>query len=149
MKKTVTAKTKQAYYVANIGGLIILVGVIAWCFYLSFDNGSIDFTSVPLWIALLLVFMVPFAVISIFSAMKDVVVTESGLTISYVFQSHKSQVNFSEIVEFKPGGSPGKFGESFSVSLADGRSFEFTRSQFDNFEKLMSIVRKTVVEKKK
>jgi hypothetical protein len=148
MKKTVTAKTKQTYYVANIGGLIIIVGLIVWCFSLSFDNGKIEFTSISFWVAIVLMVLIPFAIISIFSAIKEVVVTETGLTISYRFQTHKNQINFSEIAEFKSSGTRGKLGESFRLILADGRSFEITRSQFDNYDKLKASAQKAVVGKR-
>lgn len=148
MKNTITAKTKQTYYVANIGGLIIILALIVWCFSLSFDNGKIEFTAISFWVAIVLMVLILFAIISIFSAMKEVVVTETGLTISYRFQTHKNRVNFSEITEFKSSGNPGKLGESFRLILADGRSFEFTRSQFDNYDKLKASAQKAVVGKR-
>jgi hypothetical protein len=151
MKKVLTLKTRWEYYASNIAGLIIMLALIAFCFFLSFDNGRIEFKSVPFLIALLLMIMVPFAIISIFSAMKQVVISDKGLLISYVFKSHTSEVNFSEVIAFKANVSksetvirPRRLLDSFSLTLADGRTFEFSRSQFDNYDKLKSICNKAV-----
>jgi hypothetical protein len=140
--------------VANIAGLIIMIALIVWCIFLSIDDGSIDLKSGSLWVALLLMIMVPFAIISIFSAMKEVVVTEKGLTISYVFQSHKNHVNFSKVVAFKSEVRkretvvrPRWLRDWFRLTLADGRTFEFSRSQFDNYDKMKAVVQKAVVGK--
>ena len=59
-------KTRRAYYVANITGLIIMIALITECIFLSVDDGRMEFKSVSFGIALLLMFMVPFALISIY-----------------------------------------------------------------------------------
>jgi hypothetical protein len=150
MKKTLIAKTKPNYYVANTAGLIIMISLITCCLFLSIDDGELNFKSASIWIALLLMLMVPIAIISIFSSMKQVVVTEKRLSISYRFKKHTSEVNFSEVIDLKSKAnksetsSPPSIRDSFRLTLVDGRSFEFRRSQFDNYDKMKIIVRKAV-----
>ena len=150
MKKTLIAKTKSNYYVANTAALIIMILLIAWCLFLSIDDGKLNFKSASIWIAVLLMLMVPVALISIFSSMKQVVVTEKGLSISYRFKNHTSEVNFSEVIDFKSKdnkaetSSKASVRDSFRITLADGRSFEFSRSQFDNYDKMKTVARKAV-----
>jgi hypothetical protein len=153
MKKTLIAKTKPNYYTANIIGLIIIIALIIWCVFLSIDDGKWNFRSASLWIALLLIVMVPVAIISILSSMKQIVVTETGLSISYRFKKHTSEVKFLEIIDFKSKVSkhetsfPANMRDTFTITLADGRSFEFSRSQFDNYDKMKTLVRKAVAGK--
>jgi hypothetical protein len=153
MKKILIAKTKPNYYTANIIGLTIIISLITWCVFLSIDDGKWNFKSASLWIALLLTVMVPVAIISILSSMKQVVVTEMGLSISYRFKKHTSEVKFSEIIDFKSkvnkreASIPSNARDTFTLTLADGRSFEFSQSQFDKYDKMKTLVRKAVASK--
>jgi hypothetical protein len=147
MKKILTVKTRWEYYVSNIAGLVIILGLIGWCVVLSFDNGKMQFSSMSFWIGLILTMIVPFAVISFFSSMKAVVIHENGLVISYLFKNHQNQIAFSDIKSFKSdvnktGESKGSSSlrSSCALVLHDGRIFEFSRSQFDDYDKLVSAI---------
>jgi hypothetical protein len=148
MKKILTVNTRWQYYVSNIAGLIIIIGLITWFVNLSIGNNGLELSSIFFWLAVLLMIVVPFALISFFSSMKSVIVTNTTLEISYVFQKHTNLVNFSEIKEFKSKvkpvekSGPSGLRDSFTIQLNDGRTFEFNRSQFDNYDKLKAIVYK-------
>jgi hypothetical protein len=152
MKKTLTINTRWEYYVSNIAGLVIATGVMMWFVILSWEDGKIKFTSLFFWMALLALIMMLLGVISFFSSMKSVVVTEKGLLISYMFTKHKNMINFSAVTGFKSNVTstattvrPAKRKDVFKLTLADGRVFEFSRSQFDQYHKLKTIVYKAVV----
>jgi hypothetical protein len=150
MKKQLTVHTRKIYYVSNIAGLIILLAFIVWFVSLAFNEGA-GLKSAFLWLAILLALFVPFAIISIFSAMKSIRVTEKGLVISYMFKSHKSEIVFSDVKEFVSTGRVGKpvqaskgLRDSFALTLVDGRVFEFSRSQFDNYDNPKAVTHKAV-----
>jgi hypothetical protein len=154
MKKITTINTRWEYYVSNVAGMIIVLVIMTLCFVFSMDDGAIGFTSVLFWVAIILLIIFPFALISFFSSMKSVIVTDKGLTISYVFQKHKNNIIFADVVRFYSSVKrtetikyPAKLSDSFTLTLADGRVFSFTRSQFDNYYKLKEIVYKAVVKK--
>jgi hypothetical protein len=151
MKKILTVKTRWEYYVSNIAGLIIILALIGWCVFLSFDNGKMEFSAMSFWIGLILTMIVPFAVISFFSSMKSVVVYENQLVISYLFKNHHNQIAFSEVKDVKTtvnktktSKGPGSLRSSFALVLHDGRIFEFSRSQFDDYDKLVSTIERHV-----
>jgi hypothetical protein len=154
MKKILTVNTRWEYYVSNIAGLIIATGVMIWFVILSLEDGKIKFTSLFFWMALLALIMMLLGVISFFSSMKSVVVTEKGLLISYMFMKHKNMINFSAVTGFNSNVTstattvrPAKRTDVFKLTLADGRVFEFNRSQFDQYYKLKAIIYKAVVGK--
>jgi hypothetical protein len=152
MKKIFTVNTRWEYYVSNVAGLIIATGVMIWFVILSFENGQIKFASLFFWMALLALIMILLGIISFFSSMKSVVVTEKGLLISYIFTKHKNTINFSAVTGFKSNVMStattvrsAKRKDVFKLTLADGSVFEFSRSQFDQYYKLKAMVYKTVV----
>jgi hypothetical protein len=154
MKKVLTINTRWEYYASNIAGFLILTALMIWCVNLSFKDGAINFTSMFFWMALLLLIIAPFAIITFFSSMKSVVVTQKGLLISYTFKRHKNEVNFSAVTALKSSLQhrktavfPSHTWDSFKLTLADGRIFEFSRSQFDDYSKLKAIVFKAVTAK--
>jgi hypothetical protein len=151
MKKTLTIKTRWEYYISNVAGLLIILTLVGWCVYLSFDNGKLELASVSFWIAAILVLMVPFALISFFSSMRSVVVRANELEISYLFRSHKNHIAFSEVKSLKSevnkleaSKRSTSLRSSFALVLRDGRVFEFTRSQFNDYDQLLSIVERHV-----
>ena len=151
MKDKLIVRTRWEYYVANVAGILALIGLFTWFFSLAFTNDGIDFTSVYFWLALLLLIIIPYALIGFFSSMKSVEVTVKGLTIAYVFQKHQNVVRFADVVEMKSRKSkdentahPRAGRDTFTLVLADKRVFEFSRSQFDQYGKLKSICRKQV-----
>lgn len=142
IKKRIRLKSRPVFYLSNAVGLLLLLALTGWFISLAYENGRLQFTSVFFWMAVVLFVFLPFVLISIFSAMKEVVLTEDRLSISYVFQRHKSEVLFSQISTVVPGrGQAGK-PASVLIKLSDGRAFEFHRSQFDNFDKLTTILKK-------
>jgi hypothetical protein len=154
MKTLLTVDSKRQFYIANIVGLAIVIGLTIWFFNLSLNENGVDFKSLFFWLALVLLVIVPFALISIFSAMKSVIVTSKGLIISYSFKNHKSVIDFPDIKEFKSstgvqssGNGFRQLRDSFRLILADGRVFEFSRSQFNNYDKLKTIIHKAVARR--
>lgn len=147
MKKLLTVKTKWEYYVANYAGIVILLGLTIWSLTAAIGDKGLRFSSFFFWVAILLFVIILFALISILSSMKEITVTDKGLTISYNFKNHKSIVNFAEVAKFisveKKKSSSALF-DSFSLNMKDGRVFEFSRAQFNNYEKLKSISRKAI-----
>jgi hypothetical protein len=130
---------------------MIIIGLVTLCFYLSIDDGSIHFTSVAFWLAVVLILMFPFAIISFFSAMKAVVVKDRGLVISYLFSKHKNEIRFSEIKEInssvrrnQSGTQPRRVSGTLTIRLLDGRMFELTGSQFNNFPELSAAIQRGV-----
>jgi hypothetical protein len=155
MKKQLIVKTRWEYYAANIAGFFIMIGVIVLCLFFCFENGAFRLASVSFWIALLITLLLPFAIISFFSSMKQVIVSEKGLLISYVFKNHTSEVIFTEVVVFNGSNHvsetrifPRKINDSFRLTMADGRVFEFGRSQFVDYDKMRMLVQKVVGGKK-
>lgn len=152
MKKLLTATTRWEYYVANIAGLVALVVAIGWSGYRTITNSQgFTLTSFSIWIALICLGILPFAIISFFSSMKTVVVTQKALIISYVFQKHENNIPFSEVKTInsnrKPNekaAGPAALSDSFSILLNDGRQFSFTRSQFAQYNKLKELVYQSV-----
>lgn len=151
MKKRLTVKTRWEFYASNSIGLAVVLVLVIWFMILAVNDGEINFKSFYFWIALLLLMMVPFALITILSAMKSVIVTEKGLLISYLFRQHKNEVNFSDVTSFTSTVNPSdthahssSLRDSFKLELSDGRVFEFSRSQFDNYGKLKAITYKAV-----
>jgi hypothetical protein len=151
MKRILTVSTRWEYYAANIAGMIVIIFLIIWFAMLAFDNGQVQFDSIFLWLGLLLMIIFPFAIISFFSSMKSVIVTERGLSISWSFQKHISEVNFSDVKELRSSAQPKqptsrreKINDSFQLILIDGRAFEFGRSQFADYNKLKALVYKSV-----
>lgn len=150
MKKIILATTRWEYYVANVGGILAIVGLFIWFLTLAITNEGIDFTSAFFWMALLLLIVAPYALIGFFSSMKNVEVTATGLTISYVFQKHTNVIRFSDIAEMRSRRPeqetpirPG-FRDTFTLILRDRRIFEFDRSQFHQYAQLKAICRKHV-----
>jgi hypothetical protein len=154
MKKILTVKTRWEYYASNIIGMIALIGLLIWLICLSIGNDGLKFQSGFFWLALLIIIMIPFGIISFLSSMKSVEVTQKDLVVTYLFKSHKNQISFSDIVEFKSRVNdqetivrPRSIHDSFTLVLADGRMFEFSRSQFDQYHKLKSLCYKSVLKK--
>lgn len=151
MKKILIVNTRWEYYASNIIGMIVVIGLITWLIHLSFGSDGLDFQSIFFWLAVLLAILIPFALISFLSSMKSVEVTQKGLVISYIFTKHKNHINFSGVKEFKSkvqgkgtAIQPQSVRDTFMLVLDDGRVFEFSRSQFDQYNKLKSICSKAV-----
>lgn len=147
MKKQLKAESQRLFYVSNIAGVVILMALAIWFFSLAYDDGSMRFASVFFWIGIVFLAFIPFALIGIFSSMKDVVLTDNEVIISYVFQRHKNHISFSEISAVKSTkGKPNStsLGDRFLLKLKDGRSFEIRRSQFSNYEKLLNALQKRI-----
>jgi hypothetical protein len=150
MKRLLTINTRWEYYASNIVGMIIILLLLIWLAALSLDHGQVQLGSIFLWLGCLLLIIFPFAIISFFSSMKSVTVTEKGLLISWSFQKHVSEVVFSDVREFKSNIQvkeavrPGKITDSFQLILKDGRAFEFSRSQFADYNKLKAVVYRAV-----
>jgi hypothetical protein len=149
MTKILIAKTRWEYYAANLLGLLTLIGLVAWFFMLSFSEGGLDITSIFLYLALILLIVLPFALISFFSSMKTIEVTSQELTISYVFQKHVNVVRFADIADLITGTTKGKkksrpMRDTFKLTLKDGRAFEFERSQFKEYAQLKALCLKKV-----
>lgn len=150
MKKLLTVRTRWEYYAANLGGILFILGLLIWLVTLLVRHGF-DLKSIIFWLALILFVSLLFAFISFFSSMKTVEVTATGLTISYIFQKHKNVLLFSEVAEMKAKQTanetkarPRTFRDTFKLVLADGRTFEFERSQFDQYNQLKTICFKRV-----
>ncbi|MEO5980053.1 MAG: hypothetical protein ABIS36_15510 [Chryseolinea sp.] len=146
MDKEILVTTRWEYYVANVVGFIAVLGLFIWFCMLAISDRGIDFLSVFFWLALLMLIAIPYSMISFFSSMNTVEVTATGLIITYVFQKHKNVIQFSEIVKMKSTGTdretvvrPRSIRESFTISLADERVFEFDRSQFNRYDQLKTI----------
>jgi hypothetical protein len=93
--------------------------------------------------------MLPFALISFFSSMKTIEVTNQELTISYVFQKHINVVKFADIADMVTRTTKDKkrsrpLRDTFKLVLKDGRAFEFERSQFREYGQLKAICLKRV-----
>jgi hypothetical protein len=151
MKRLLTVNTRWEYYASNIAGMIIVLSLVIWFATLSLDHGQVRLDSIFLWLGCLLLIIFPFALISFFSSMKSVTVTEKGLLIAWSFKKHVSEVIFADVREFKSNVHvketvvrPGKITDSFRLILKDGRAFEFSRSQFGDYNKLKAVVYKGV-----
>lgn len=149
MKKLLIAKTRWEYYVANIAGLLVLIGLIIWFFSLAFADGGLDVTSVFLYLPIPLLIVLPFALIGFFSSMKTVEVTNQELSVSYIFQKHINVIKFADIADVNSTINKGKKSSrftrvTFKLILKDGRVFEFERSQFKEYAQLKAICLKRV-----
>jgi hypothetical protein len=154
IKTIFIAKTRWEYYASNIIGFTFLTGLIIWLLYLSVVKNGIDLKSFTFWMAIVLLIIVPFSIISFFSSMKTVEVTQKGLLISYVFQKHTNAIDFSEITKIKSHRTdhetvkfPRSIHDTFTLILADGRTFDFSKSQFNNYSKLKSYCYKRCSER--
>lgn len=135
-KKKLLVKTRWEYYVSNIIGLAVLIVFFVWFLYLSFGPKGLDIKTIFFWLTLLTGIILPFAIISFFSSMQAIEVTQTDLTISYMFQKHRNIIHLSDIREIIPSDlkkdvNPKKLKDTFRLVLKDGRSFEFRRAQFD------------------
>ena len=153
MKTKLIAKTRWEYYVANVAGIIAILGMFFWFSSRAITEAGISFTSIFFWMAILLLIMVPFTLIGFFSSMKAVEVTAEGLIIFYVFQKHINEIGFSEIekMESRVTGRetvvrPKMIRDTFRLVLVDGRAFEFSQSQFDGYAQLKAVCRKNIRE---
>jgi hypothetical protein len=153
MKKDIVIETRWEYYVSNVAGFIMLVGLAGWMMYLSLDNEGIDFRSAWFWLALITLFVIPMALISFLSSMKTVVIKEKRLVISYMFARHKNVVNFADVSRIESKTSytetvihPAELRDSFNLILNDNRQFDFSRSQFKDYETLKRICYKAVAK---
>lgn len=150
MKKLLVVRTRWEYYAANIGGIFFILGLLIWLITIVISDGF-DLKSIAFWLALILFISLPFAFISFFSSMKTVEVTAIGLTISYIFKKHNNVILFSEVAEMESTQKEGQskssartFRDTFKLVLTDGRTFEFERSQFDQYKQLKTICFKRV-----
>jgi hypothetical protein len=151
MKTKFIVKTRWEYYVANVAGIVAILGLLFWCTSQAITERGINFMSIFFWIAILLLIMVPFTLISFFSSMKAVEVTTKGLIISYVFQKHVNEISFSEITKMESSTPrqetttrPRTLRDTFKLILVDGRAFDFTQSQFNGYGELKAACRKNV-----
>lgn len=152
MKKLLVVRTRWEYYAASIGGILFILALLIWLITLVIRDGF-DLMSITLWLAIFLFVSLPFPMISFLSSMKTVEVTTTGLTISYIFQTHKNVILFSDVAEMKSmrteSGTNARtrtFRDTFKLVLADGRTFEFERAQFDQYKQLKTICLKRVKE---
>ena len=147
-----TTRTRWQYYVANVAGLLGILILSGWFITRALATGGIDFTSIYLWLAVLMFILLPFPLISFFSSMKAVEVTARGIVITYVFQSHSNVISFVDISEVKSqrsgsGSRKGSFRDAFTLILKDGRAFEFDRSQFSQYDKLKAVCTKAAAKR--
>lgn len=144
------AKTKWEYYVANIAGILVIVGLLAWSIIRIIAGGSVDPGSIFFWLALLLLILLPFTLISFLSSMKAIEVTAKNLAISYVFQKHVNIIPFTEIAKVRsqqPSKGKRSIRETFTIVLKDGRAFEFDRAQLHGYEKLKAACSKATAKR--
>jgi hypothetical protein len=148
-KKSITFHARWEYSVSNIIGLVIAIAVAALCFYASSKNGIPNIRTVWFWVGMLLVLFVPFGLITLFSSIKSVIADEKGLIILYRFKKHRSEITFAEVRALKLNGvgknpNDPSLRESFTLELQNGKMFDFSRSQFNEYGKLKSICQKSV-----
>ena len=143
-KKAFIIRTRWEYYGAAVGGGLAMIGLGTFFMVLAFDDN--EFSLGPFLIALVLVVGLLQGFISFFSSMKTVEVTSKGLVITYMFQKHQNTINFSDVVKLKTRRTdketvifPRTINDTFTLELADGRSFSFGRSQFDFYGKLKEV----------
>ncbi|MEJ1237634.1 hypothetical protein WBG78_05885 [Chryseolinea sp. T2] len=146
-----TTKTRWQYYVANVAGIVGILALLGWSISRSLAGG-IDFTSVHLWLAFLMLILLPFPLIGFFSSMKAVDVNTKAIIITYVFQRHSNVISFDDIAEVKSqqsgtGTRKSSFRDTFTLILKDGRAFEFDRSQFDQYDKLRTVCTKAAAKR--
>ena len=139
---SLVATTRWEYYVANVAGILAILGILIWCMTQAISATGIDFASILFWVGMILLIALPYTLIGFFSSMKAVELTAKGLIISYVFQKHKNQIKFSDVAQLKtnvtaqPSKSGRAFRDTFKLILTDGRTFEFDRSQLSGYDKL-------------
>jgi hypothetical protein len=144
------ATTKWEYYVANVAGILAILGLLIWSVVQFVSGTGIDFASIFFWVGMILLIALPFTVISFFSSMKTVEVTAKGLIISYVFQKHQNHIRFADFAKVKTSitnlsnAKTRAFRDTFKVLLNDGRTFEFDRTQLKNYDKLKATCLKRV-----
>lgn len=143
-KKSFFIRTRWEYYGAAVGGGLAMIGLGVFCMVLAFDEN--EFSIGPFLIALVLVVGLLQGFISFFSSMKTVEVTSKGLIITYMFQKHQNHINFSDVARMKARRTdketiifPRTITDTFTLEMGDGRSFSFSRSQFDFYGKLKEI----------
>lgn len=137
------ARTRWEYYVASVAGILAMTGLFVWCLTRVIGSNGVDFRSLLFWLAVVIFFFIPYALIGFFSSMKSVEVTKEGLIISYVFQKHRNVIRFSDISDMKAVISENEKAkktkavrDTFKLTLSDGRMFEFDRSQFNGYAQL-------------
>lgn len=150
MKSVLKAKTRWEYRTSHIAGLTLVLGLILLCGYLTVKDGKIDFTSIPFWLGVVMVILYPFGLVSLLSSMDEVAVSQNGLRISYKFKKHVTEILFSDVRTYSSNAEAGATDKSsslrdvFTITMNDGRVFEFSRSQFENYDRLKSFVKKSV-----
>ena len=141
---SLVATTRWEYYVANIAGILAILGLLIWSMTQAISGTGIDFASIFFWVGMILLIALPYTLIGFFSSMKAVEITAKGLIISYVFQKHKNQIKFSDVAQMKtnvrtePSKGGRAFRDTFKLILSDGLTFEFDRSQLSGYDKLKS-----------
>ncbi|HEY3403011.1 MAG TPA: hypothetical protein VGK59_06475 [Ohtaekwangia sp.] len=151
MKKLLVATTRWEYYAANIGGILALTAASISFIFMAIEDKGINFGSVFFWLALLLLIIIPYSLIGFFSSMETVEVTATELTIFYVFQKHTNVIRFPDIAALKSHRTgkatkkhQGLGRDTFTITLHDGRAFEFERSQFHHYSNLKEICQKHI-----
>jgi len=143
------ARTRLAYYIANVAGIFAILGLLVWLLRSALTGSGINLGSIYLWLAVLPLILLPYTFIGFFSSMKSVEVTGKTLTISYVFQKHQNIIAFTDIKEIQTTAKSRKEGkrpmrDTFRLTLTDGRVFEFDRAQLDQYDKLKAFCQKRV-----
>lgn len=142
---TVTSKIKWQYWGGAIIGLVVILGLAAWCFYMSVQNGVFVLKSFYPWVGMLLMFFSLQPIISLGAMRKQVAVNAQEVVITYVFKKEPQRIAFSEIKTVDVKQAPKKSAsaglrDSFTIVLAGNRRFTFERSELQRYEQVKKLV---------
>ncbi len=123
-----------------VGGLV-LIGI---CFRFCFDNGKIDFRSILFWVGCFgIVSYLFFFAKFLFDEIKQLTVSDNGITVKYLVTKKISIVQFADIkntitkiITHRQGAGRTAGYHELEIELLDGRLITFNEDQYENYSEI-------------
>jgi len=144
----VVSKFRSSYWIRqfiNYGGGLFLIGL---CIYFSLDNGQLDYGNALFWVAALgSLGFIYYILFFLFSELKQLTATDSGIEIKYSLTKKTDFIPYNEIVNFttrhitiQRGAGRSAGYHELEILLTNDRTITFNEDQFDNYNELKNSI---------
>lgn len=143
----VISKLKSTYGVKHFINFCLIVFVISFSVYIAFYNRWFSHKMSILWFTIFVVIYFTIYLIIVFNKLKQLIVTNNGIAVSYLFGRRILFFHFTEITNFKTRRPiHAKDAENaliyceLEIEFTNHRRIQFSADQFDNYMEIKNSI---------
>jgi hypothetical protein len=145
---TITSKFRTNYWIFQLTTLIggtLLIGLL---YYLSLENGKVNYNNGLFWIAAMSSIGLALSVLYfLFSELKQITLGDEGIEINYILTKNKTNIPYHHIegltskrIKMRVGSEPSPGYQELEIQLTNGQIITINENQFSNFKELKYLI---------